>query len=1035
MTNIFWELLNLAFEGSIVVLVVFLLRFILKKAPKRWIGLLWLVAIFRLLCPFVIAGPIPAFWEVNQELSTPSVHLNKTSTDLDMLGNTGIQNAEFPSDMETVAKDESSIDSNLPILGQVEKELLESQKAEEDVESNGIQPKETSVVAQPEKPYSILKQIWFYLAIGIWGAGSIYFLIFTIRNYMVVYRKLKKADKVAVFDGVEVRESDMTGLPASFGILRPAIYIPFGFSEWGEDKEYILWHERMHIRHRDSLKKILMYLVLCIHWWNPLVWLMVHTMNDDLEMACDEAVLAKLGEEKKTVYADTLVRFSMKQSGLEMPAFFGKSNTENRVKNVLKYHKLPVYAVVIGCVFVVCVGICLATKPHSIDKEQEAEKVENVPVVSESGDTIFYSQEAIDATYRQRWLEKLIQEEKIRDASEIIGVMHLKSVSEEKPETEYWHGDFSILTEDCRMETYRTELTLEHTENQYVLKEEKEYQLPVIDNSKKALEYGVINIYSTSEEKYGIELLADMLKNNSPENDKALLEPDTAAQFLMNLEGGEAQYLLQNIYTALVTYTFRDNTKVHYLMKKNPGCAVWDTVLMTEQRPEWYEGYEEALIHLQETLTQATAESLKENTDSGFVALAGIRDEDIVLYGIDDTDAASKRGMVLRVEDEVYPIYLDWQNMHSIPPKLYRGDFDRDGETEYAITMLNKTGTGTSGDALYVLELKDGNVTILEFAERDWLRQLQKQIQYKYLEDYNSLQIFDEDGVAMTSYPLREDSFKELVLGDIQSFECKDESWYLRVSGGVVSKEVGYPQYESGIEFLSTISYQDESFRLVKTTPNRKELPLQLNSDTNLQQKNIQSVLADVTHDGTPDFINLDIEQDQEEEGLSNQQLLNMGYVMFLRIYSGEMVYSSYQSDTCCIFERSLAKAHVGNGIYYLVHDKGKDYLMEISCALYQGVGDFFYKVFLLGNDGTKYVIEEKHQEVDLNDPGKVQPVEEMVEYTKSIQTWVDKGELLVLADVNTDVRIFGEEAATWNAWEIWNEVYEEIPELRDYRE
>ena len=1034
MTNIFFRLLNLAFEGSIVVVVVFLLRFFLKKAPKKWIGMLWLVAIFRLLCPFVMAGPIPAFWEESQELKTPVVHRNNSGTVLEMLGNTGIQNTEFPSVMETVPDEESAMDKNL-IIGQEETELLESQKTEEGIEPDGIQPKESSVAAQAGKPYGILKQIWFYLAVCIWGAGSICFLIFTIRNYMVVYRKLKKAGKVAVFDGMEVRESDMAGLPASFGILQPAIYIPIGFSHWGENKEYILWHERMHIRHLDSLKKVLMYLVLCLHWWNPLVWLMVHVMNEDLEMACDEAVLAKLGEEKKTEYADTLVCFSMKQSGLEMPAFFGKSNTENRVKNVLKYHKLPVYTGIIVFVLVVCLGICLATKPHSIDKEQESEKVKTVPVVSENGDTIFYSQESIDFTYRQKWLEKLIQEEKIRDASEIIGVMHLKSVSEEKPETEYWHGDFSILTEDCRMETYRTELTLEHTGNQYVLKEEKEYQLPVIDNSEKALEYGVTNIYSTSEEQYGIECLAELLKNKSSENYKALLEPDTAARFLMNLEGGEAQYLLQDIYTALVTYTFRDNTRVHYLMKKNPGCAVWDTVLMTEQYPEWYEGYEEALIHLQETLTQATAERLKDTIDSGFVALAGIRDEDVVLYGTDDTDAAAKRGMVLRVEDEVYPLYLDWENMHSTPPVLYKGDFDRDGTTEYAITMLNKTGTGTLGYAFYMLEIEAGNAKIIEFAERDWLRQLQQQIQYTYNEEYNSLSIFDDQGVFMTSYPLQEDSFEELVLGDIQSFECKDESWYLSVSGGVVTKEVGYPQYESGIEFLSTISYQDESFRLDRTTPNRKELPLQLNLDTTIQQKTMQTVVADLTHDGTKDIIFLDIEQDPEEEGLSNQQLLTMGYTMYLRVYSGENVLSSYKPDTGCIFERALAKAHVGNGIYYLVHDKGKDYLMEVSCALYQGVGDFFYKVFILGNDGTKYVIEEKHQEVDINDPGKIQPVEEMVEYTKDLQTWVDKGELLVLADVNTGVRIFGEETATWNAWEIWNEVYEEIPELRAYRE
>lgn len=1030
MTEIIRGLLHFAFEGSVVVLAVFLIRIFLKTAPKKWIGMLWLVAIFRLLCPFAVEGPIPAFWEERQELARPIVHTTGLDTALEEINWTKTQGTNDGKPTDGISSVRNQADK------QQDTGLMEIQPNEGTVVSDTLEQKEFTTSAQESKSDVFKPQIWLFLVALFWGAGSICCLLLAVRNYVGIFRTLQNARKVSEFDGVEVRESDMTGLPASFGFFRSAIYVPAGFLECGDDKEYILWHERMHIKHLDSMKKVLMYLVLCIHWWNPLVWLMVRVMNDDLEMACDEAVLAKLGEEKKAEYANIIVRFSMKQSGLEIPVFFGKSNTENRVKNVLMYHKLPVFTGILLFVLVVGFGICLATRPHSTEKwEQETIEKENNPIVSENGTTIFLSRESIDSTYRGKWVEKLLKEGRITDESQLIGVMHNKSNSEENPEIEYWHGDFSILTDDYRIETYRTELTLEHTENQYTLKEEREYLLPVIQTSEIAVEYGIKNFYCHSEEKYGIEYLAEMLKENSPESYKKLLKPDTAAQFLMNLEGGEAEYLLQDIYTALVTYTFQGGDSVHYLMLSRPGCEVWDTGVLLEQYPDWYEGYEASLLSLKEKLDGATAELLRRDSNSGFETLASIQGEDIALYGTGDTDGTSKRGMVLRVLDDVYPIYLDWDNMHHVNPELYKGDFDQDGEMEYAITTVSKTGTGTLGYSLYILEIENGKVEILEFAERDWQKQLQANIQYQYNEDYNSLRIFDENGVFMTSYTLKEDSFRELVLGDIQSFECRDGIWYFRTNGGVISKEIAHPQYESEIEFISPVSYQDGVFLLEKITPNRKELPLHIDEEPGIQQKTVQTVTTDLTHDGTPDVIFLDIEQYAEDAALSSQQLLDKGYMMYLRVICGETVLSSNEPDDGCIFERFLATAHEGNGIYYLVHDNGKDYLMEISCAMYQGSGDFFYKVFLLGNDGTKYVVEEKHQGLDVNDPDKVQPVEEMVAFTRNLQEWLDKGELLALIDVNLGVRIYGEEDAKLDAWEIWDDILEEIPELIQYAE
>ena len=135
----------------------------------------------------------------------------------------------------------------------------------------------------------------------------------------------------------------------------------------------VLRHEEMHLVHYDTLWKVVAYLGLAVHWWNPLVWYAIRCMNQDLEMACDEKVLEAIGEDKKREYAVTLLEFAAYQSGISLMAAFGESHSERRIKNVIRYKKAPVWLTTILIGVVMMLGGCLVTTTAKSDDKEEKE--------------------------------------------------------------------------------------------------------------------------------------------------------------------------------------------------------------------------------------------------------------------------------------------------------------------------------------------------------------------------------------------------------------------------------------------------------------------------------------------------------------------------------------------------------------------------------------------------------------------------------------------------------------------------------------
>jgi len=168
--------------------------------------------------------------------------------------------------------------------------------------------------------------IWFFIVVGM--------LIYTVVTYALLKRKLRFATKM---DG-NVYETDRIRSPFVLGFVRPKIYVPVGLSD--SDLDYILRHERTHIKRLDYLVKPVAFLALALHWFNPLVWLTYFLLAADMEMSCDERVLNEMGGEVKEAYSNALLSLATGRHLIGLsPLVFGEGNTKKRIKNVLKFKK------------------------------------------------------------------------------------------------------------------------------------------------------------------------------------------------------------------------------------------------------------------------------------------------------------------------------------------------------------------------------------------------------------------------------------------------------------------------------------------------------------------------------------------------------------------------------------------------------------------------------------------------------------------------------------------------------------------------
>ena len=306
MQNVFDTIINMSITASVVILVVILARFLLKDLPKKYSYALWSIVGFRLCCPVSFKSVISIF------------NINPVQQPTDIVTNSGTMNyIDAPINMITPQ-------ANSDIIGGADASVTTI------VEHNFI---------------DFLPYIWLVGLVGL--------LIYGFVNYFIVRSKLSIATKKER----NIYQSERITTPFILGIIIPKIYIPYSIDD--EYYEYIISHEKYHLKRKDNIIKLIAYSILCVHWFNPLCWLAFYLMNKDMEMSCDEWVLEN-NEGIKKIYSNALLSFATaKKFPSPSPLCFGEGSAKSRIKNILKYKKPALIASIITIILCIAISVII----------------------------------------------------------------------------------------------------------------------------------------------------------------------------------------------------------------------------------------------------------------------------------------------------------------------------------------------------------------------------------------------------------------------------------------------------------------------------------------------------------------------------------------------------------------------------------------------------------------------------------------------------------------------------------------------------
>lgn len=344
--KLFGILIKSSVAAGIAAAVVFAARAAIRKAPKRWAYMMWAVVFFRCLCPFAAESGISVFNIFRFGMDTSGAGIYDTLPGeygaSEESPETGDIHADTTSDIRNMPDIQGKQDMQhmQPQYEQYEQIRRETHETRYYRDGMDVQP--TVLDGESVSPAAELKSAGKSAGDGI-NTGTVFIIVwFCGAMAMALYgvisaSRLAARVKTAVRTEEGVYESDRIATAFTAGILRPRIYIPCGIPE--NERRLIVMHERVHIRRRDYLVKLLAFAGLSLHWFNPLIWAAFSLMTRDMEMSCDEAVLKKCGSGDRIPYAEALLRVSVKGFGPAAVVGFGETGIKGRVKNVLNYKK------------------------------------------------------------------------------------------------------------------------------------------------------------------------------------------------------------------------------------------------------------------------------------------------------------------------------------------------------------------------------------------------------------------------------------------------------------------------------------------------------------------------------------------------------------------------------------------------------------------------------------------------------------------------------------------------------------------------
>ena len=344
------NIVQMTVSASVLIVAIVIVRSImLHKVPKKTFIVLWAVTVARLLIHFSIPSKFSIF-SLFSSLSKNPTHLSSDMVEM-------ISNIITPS---------------LNGIGEL--------------------TTDTTISAISNSPISIFLVIWM--------AGVIFLSFFFIINHLHCVSEYRTSLPVhnefidtwlklhVTKRPIKVRQSDKIITPLTYGIFKPIILLPKNIDFHNESQiEYVIAHEYVHIKRFDILFKMILAITLCVHWFNPFVWMMYFLANRDIELSCDENVVKMIGEDRRSEYAMALISLEERKLSLSpLYSTFSRNTTKERIESVMKYRKISLTTLVISLITIMSVTTVFATSTPTIT---------TVRKISESPEEWIYTDETL----------------------------------------------------------------------------------------------------------------------------------------------------------------------------------------------------------------------------------------------------------------------------------------------------------------------------------------------------------------------------------------------------------------------------------------------------------------------------------------------------------------------------------------------------------------------------------------------------------------------------------------------------------------
>lgn len=550
MGGLFYHLLGMSLTAVYCIGAVIVLRLLLRRQAKIFSYLLWSVVLFRLLCP-----------------------------------------VSFTSNYSLVRIDPYVLEEKIISDGQETvwqgKGYLSDENAEADQNSRAVESASTSSI-EKWQAIEMLQRVLTVCA-GIWLVGMATLLGYSIWTAVRLKRFLSKSRPVTEGVGAGanemIYETDGIATPFVFGVIRPRIYLPAHLRP--EERRYVLAHERVHIARMDHLVKLLFWGAVCLHWFNPFVWLSFQLMERDMEMSCDETVLKQLGEEVKQDYSRALLSLSCEEAGFHPgPVAFSEGGLKSRIRNILSYKKGRIATAVVLAVLLCALTAGLALNPADGDGKQEEVTAEKLTFLNtyantyceRNGDKIvgMYADEEIA-------YQSLPELDKV-DGTYTFGLSspwpnefrcvlteELGAGREGENSAEIW---YYAWTSDPHVVVWKEKLRFAWIEsggkgNYRVVSSELRYLNSISSKEEFDEAYLIAGEYQFTDyvergflESIQFQTEADR-ESGGEDRNAVYRSPDTAVEWILNLTGGSAKISsTKSDGKASVIYTFADGSDV-----------------------------------------------------------------------------------------------------------------------------------------------------------------------------------------------------------------------------------------------------------------------------------------------------------------------------------------------------------------------------------------------------------------------------------------------------------------------------------------